>query len=117
MSNSSESHAHPGVGHVVPTSLLGATLVALLVLTGVTVGLSGVKLGSFNIGIAMLIATIKGALVCLYFMHLRWDRPFNAIILIASLAFLALFITLALMDTLEYAPTLYGGQAPGMLRK
>lgn len=117
MSHHSDSEAHATVGHVVPTSLLAVTLIALLVLTGITVALSGVKLGPFSIAVAMLIATVKGALVCLYFMHLRWDRPFNAIILIASLAFLALFITLALMDTLTYGPTLYGGQAPGMIRK
>ena len=31
--------------------------------------------GMTNVIIAMLIASIKGSLVALFFMHLRWDKP------------------------------------------
>ena len=55
---------------------------ALLVLTVVTVGASTIDFGSgmTNVIIAMLIASIKASLVALFFMHLRWDKPINAII-------------------------------------
>jgi cytochrome c oxidase subunit 4 len=100
------AHGHGGghghVGHIVPTWLLAAVLAALLVLTVITVAVRAIDLGRANIWIAMLIATVKAALVGLYFMHLRWDRPFNAIVLIASLGFVALFIIFSMMDTGQY---------------
>ena len=49
------------------------TLIALLILTGVTVAASYVNFGSstVNVIVAMLIATFKASLVALVFMHLR----------------------------------------------
>ena len=105
---------HEQVGHVVPLRLLVTVLVALLVLTVVTVAVTKVDLGKFNLVIAMVIAALKGSLVLLYFMHLRWDRPFNAVVFVSSLAFVALFIILALLDTSEYQPALIPGYAPAI---
>ena len=105
----------PGV-HAVPWPLLVAVWAALAVLTYVTVKVTDFNFGALNLWIAMAIATVKGSLVVLYFMHLRWDRPFNAIVLIGALAFVTLFVSLALMDTLAYQPDLIPGQAPELLR-
>jgi cytochrome c oxidase subunit 4 len=52
----------------------------------------------------MLIAVIKAGMVCAVFMHLIWDRPFNAIVFVSSLLFVALFISIALLDKSEYEP-------------
>ena len=38
--------------------------------------------------IAVGIATVKASLVALYFMHLRYDQPFYAIVLLTALLFL-----------------------------
>ena len=73
-------------GHVVPLRLLVGVLVALLFLTVVTVAVTYVDLGPVNLVVALLIALVKASLVLLVFMHLRWDRPFNAVVLITSLA-------------------------------
>jgi hypothetical protein len=35
-------------------------------------------------------------------MHLRWDKPFNGLILVGSFLFLGIFIGFALLDTKEY---------------
>jgi hypothetical protein len=35
-------------------------------------------------------------------MHLRWDSPFNAIVLIAALFFVALFVGSVVLDSKEY---------------
>ena len=48
----------------------------------------------------------------LYYMHLRWDRPFNAVVLITSLALVVLFIMFALIDSNAYQPDLIPGYAP-----
>ena len=114
---SSGDHERHGVGHIVPLRLMAAVLIALLILTAATVALSYVPLGALNIWIALGIATVKGSLVVLYFMHLRYSRPFNAVILISSLLFLALFIGLALMDTVAYQDELIWEQASFFQRK
>ena len=96
----------PYVGHEVPWQLLVAVALALLVLTGITVSAGlwarTVELGALGLWIAMIIATIKAALVCLYFMHLRWDRPFNKMVWFGSLLFVMLFITLTIADGAAY---------------
>lgn len=104
-------HADHGVGHVVPIRILVATGLALLVLTVVTVWSAMFDLGEANIYVALGIATLKGALVALFFMHLRWDRPFNGIVFVGSLAFVALFLALAMTDTAEYQADLETGDA------
>lgn len=101
---------HPLVGHVVGWPILLGTLIALLALTWITVAATWVDLGRLNLWIALIVATVKGALVCMYFMHLRYDRPFNAILLFTSLLFVLLFIGLALSDTVHYRPELIWDQ-------
>lgn len=89
---------HP---HVVPMSLLLTVIGALFFLTFLTVAASWVDLGSMNVPLALLIATIKGTLVAAFFMHLRWDKPFNTIILLLSIGFLVLFLGISVIDTSE----------------
>ena len=96
--------AHAGVKHhhvTSPTLLLGV-YGALVVFTVITVGVTLVDLGNLNIWVALLIAVIKAVLVGLYFMHLRWDNPFNGAILVMSLLFVAIFIGFTIMDTHHY---------------
>ncbi len=100
------SSEHRGLGHVVPVPVLLAVFATLIVLTAATVGATWVDLGSWNLAIAMGIATVKAALVALYFMHLRYDHPFHALIFVTGLVFLTLFLSLTLLDTLQYQPTL-----------
>jgi len=100
------------VGHAVPFKVLAAVWGTLLALTLVTVAVAGLDLGSANLAIALTIAVIKGSLVLLYFMHMRYDRPMNAIVFIAALLFFMLFVSLALLDSRAYAPDLIPGYAP-----
>jgi len=105
---------HAAVGHVVPFRILAAVWGALLVFTVITVAVTRFDLGNLNLGIAMAIATVKATLVLLYFMHMRYDRPMNAIVFVAALLFFALFVSLALLDSRAYAPDLIPGYAPGL---
>ena len=57
-------------------------------------------------GGGLAIATAKAVLVALYYMHLRWDKPFNALVFVAAIGFLMLFIGIAMMDSAQYQPTL-----------
>jgi len=110
-----QGHAH--VGHVVPLRLLFMVWGALVVLTIVTVAVTYIPaelLGPFTLWVALFIAGIKAALVALYFMHLRWDRPLNGIIMAISIAVVILFVGGALTDTAEYQGDMIPGYAPGM---
>ncbi len=106
-----------GIGHLVPTSALVGTGLGLLILTWVTVVVAGIDLGEANIYIALAIAALKGSLVSLFFMHLRWDRPFNGIILVGSICFVALFLALAMTDTAAYQDSMIPGDSPKVVQK
>lgn len=102
---------HHEVGHIAPMRVLLATGVALLILTLLTVLSAELDLGAANVYVALGIAVLKGSLVALFFMHLRWDRPFNGIVFVGSLAFVALFLALAITDSAEYQSDLVPGDA------
>jgi cytochrome c oxidase subunit 4 len=104
------------VAHVVPLRVLLAVWAALVLLTWITVAVTYVDLGNLNLWIAIAIATIKASLVALYFMHLRYDKPFYGVILVGALLFVMLFIGVAMMDTLEYEHQLIPGYAPELQR-
>jgi caa(3)-type oxidase subunit IV len=118
----------PEGAHAVPKRILLGVFGLLVVLTIITVGVSYIDLGPANIWIALFVAVVKGSLVVMYFMHLRWDSPFNGVVLIAAMFFVALFIGIAMLDSKEYQPNLErpemvqqfaaaetGGVVPGVL--
>ena len=90
-----KKHAH----HVVPLQVYLAVGVALLFLTVITVLVSFVHLGPFNLVVAIGIATFKAALVALFFMHLFWDNKLYMTVFLASLMFLGIFIIFTMFDT------------------
>ena len=103
-----ETHAHTEHDHSHGgPKVYALVFAALIVLTVVTVGASYINWGTglANVIIAMFIASIKASLVALFFMHLRWDRPVNAIIFCSTLFFLGLFLIGAYTDTISRDPS------------
>ncbi|MEZ6017950.1 MAG: cytochrome C oxidase subunit IV family protein [Planctomycetota bacterium] len=96
-----DDHAH-GSHHVLPRWLLLGTWAALMSLTGLTVFSAQYHLGAFDVPIAMTIATIKGLLVMLIFMHLAWDKGFHSVLIFGSLLFVWLFVGFLLIDRGQY---------------
>ena len=70
----------------------------LLVLTVITVEVAYHDYGTLNILVAMGIATIKASLVCLFFMHLKYDNRLNQVVFISSFVFLGIFVGLTASD-------------------
>jgi cytochrome c oxidase subunit IV len=96
-------HGHDGeFSHPMPIWMLLAVFFALLVLTGLTVYQSTFDLGNMEVWLSLTIATVKAALVIAFFMHLLWDKPLNAIVILGSLIFVALFLGFTLMDAEGY---------------
>ena len=92
----------PLVGHLVSYSTLFGTGAALLFLTVITVAARYIDLGEANIYLAIGIAVVKATLVSLFFMHLRWDRPFNLMVLVGSMLFVVLMMVFCMMDVGQY---------------
>jgi cytochrome c oxidase subunit 4 len=111
------SDEHPLVGHLVPLWILFATAGALLVLTVITVAVRYIDLGEANIWIAIGVAAVKATLVGLYFMHLKWDKPFNQLTLVGSIVFVVLLLLFTLMDSKQYQATLVPGNPQGIQTK
>ena len=103
-----------GLAHVMPVKILVGVFAALIALTVITVGSSYLDFGPYNLLVAMIIAFVKGSLVCMFFMHLWYDSKFNLFIFMSCLAFVVLFISLAMTDTHQYHNSVRGGQAPNV---
>src|ERR1700690_959924 len=72
---------------------------ALLVLTVITVVAAGFSFGSWNVIIALGIASVKASLVALFFMHLRHDKPMSAVIFVTGAAVLGVFLMVCTLDS------------------
>ncbi len=100
-----EGHPEHGgkdhVPHVLPITYYFGVWGALMALTALTVAVSYMDFGEFNLIIAMVVATIKAGLVAAIFMHLWFDGKFNTIVLVSSLIFLFVFIGITRLDVVS----------------
>ncbi len=71
---------------------------ALLVLTGVTIYCSTLRLGRMNVWLALFVASFKGSLVLWFFMHLKDEKPMIRYMLIMTVILMAIFIGLTFFD-------------------
>ena len=79
-----------GLGHILPLSVLRNVLLILLFLTAITVWVSRIDFGTWNIVIAIVIASIKAGIVGTYFMHLKFEN--NTILAYVAYPVIILFI-------------------------
>ncbi len=86
--------------HIVSYKTIVIIWLVLLVLTGVTVAVSYVNLGTLNIWVALGIASTKSALVISFFMHMKYERPIFKLCLLVTLCILAIFIGFTFIDVL-----------------
>jgi cytochrome c oxidase subunit 4 len=96
-------HPHKDDGavhaHISSTPFYVAVFMALIALTVLTVGQSYVDLGRLNLIVVILIATTKASLVVTFFMHLRYDNKFNALIFVSCIFFIGVFFAYTMNDT------------------
>ena len=89
---------HNTTQHLMSYGTLAGVLVAQLVLTGVTVGVSYLDMGIFNVPIALAIASLKVSLVLLFFMHLKYEGKAIVISFLSTIGFLAIMISFTFWD-------------------
>jgi len=102
--------------HVVPAKVLLGTGAALLALTIATVVTSRIDLGAFNVVLALSIAGAKAALVAAFFMHLRYERPFQTVVLVTAVFFAAALVGFVAFDTVRYQPDVREARAAAKAR-
>jgi cytochrome c oxidase subunit 4 len=85
---------------ILPSRALVLTWVALLALVGSTLGLAFVPLGTFNLVVALTIATAKTILVLIVFMKVARSSHLTWAFAGAGLFWLAILFTLASTDYL-----------------
>lgn len=90
--------SHDTPHHITPYRTYAWVLVLLLGLTFLTVWVAHFHLGSFSIGVALLVASIKAVLVLAIFMHLRFDHLLFKIMVTAVILLFASFILLTFVD-------------------
>jgi cytochrome c oxidase subunit 4 len=75
-------------------------LIFLLLMVGliVTVIAAFIDLGPLNMPVAMLIATVKAALVVLYFMHVKFASRLTKVFVAASFLWLVILFVMTFMD-------------------
>ena len=71
---------------------------ALMILTAVTVGAAFIDMGALNNIVAMGIALFKAGLVVLFFMHVRYGTKMIPLIVVSSVAWLAIMFLITMSD-------------------
>jgi cytochrome c oxidase subunit IV len=84
--------------HVVPTRIYYTIFGILMLCTYLTVQIAFFDLGIFNTVAALTIAVLKATLVVLFFMHVKYSTRLTWAVVIASLFWLAILLTLTLSD-------------------
>lgn len=111
-------HAAPDhVPHVLPLKVYFGVFAMLIVFTVITVAVSYVDLGTtINLVVALLVAATKALMVATIFMHLAFDKKFNAIIISSSVLFLIVLVGITMSDTETRGrfggPTFVSGDRP-----
>jgi cytochrome c oxidase subunit 4 len=85
--------------HIVPYKTYFLILLALIILTLSSVGITSIELGEYTVAGALLFATIKTFLVLTFFMHLKYDKPY--IKLMVAFVF-AVFVVTIIITFLDY---------------
>ncbi len=90
--------------HITSVATYVKVFVTLLVLTVVTVWVAQFDFGKLNAFIALLIASIKAAVVMLWFMHLKYEDKINRVIFGSAFFFFLLFLALSALDEFTRIP-------------
>ena len=84
--------------HIISYKKLGLVLMALLMLTALTVAVSTVNMGPVNIWAALIIASCKATLVILFFMHMKYEPMMLKLSLIGTIFCVAMLIGFMFFD-------------------
>ena len=85
---------------IIPLSRYLTVWIALLLLTALTITVASLHLGAFSVMAAIVIATVKGTLVLMYFMNLKYEERLFRVMLLVAVFTLATILVLTFADVL-----------------
>ncbi len=106
----------PARTHILSVKLLVAVWVFLCALAIANMFIAQLHLGNARVFIELSVAVVMAVVSALYFMHLRYDSLFSVAILLLTLVFITLFMSLVIIDTNAYRAQLYSGEAQEMVQ-
>jgi cytochrome c oxidase subunit 4 len=92
--------SNPDEKHIVPYRIYIYILVALLVLTALSILVTSFELGPLAVSAALFFATVKTTLVFMVFMHLKFDQPMYTMMVSVVLF---VFIAVIVITFLDYS--------------
>ncbi|HYG66548.1 MAG TPA: cytochrome C oxidase subunit IV family protein [Anaeromyxobacteraceae bacterium] len=92
------SDSHAGRYVIVWAALMALTAITWLLARYVHIP------GGWGVAVALIIATVKGSLVALFFMHLYDQQGANRLVFVTSIVFVALLATLTILDNATRFP-------------
>lgn len=84
--------------HVTSYKTIVFVLLALLVLTGISVALTSLELGPWNTAAALIVASLKALIVLIWFMHLKFEDWLFSLLTAATFALIVLVIIVTFFD-------------------
>ncbi|QQS51384.1 MAG: cytochrome C oxidase subunit IV family protein [Bacteroidota bacterium] len=93
MENNEKHHISSYTSHAL-------VLIALLVLTFITVYISKFHFGVFSVGVALLVASVKATTVLTWFMHLKFESKFTKWMVGGVFILFALVVIITFIDYL-----------------
>jgi cytochrome c oxidase subunit 4 len=101
---SATKHAEHAGHHGPSLATMLGVFGALMALTFATVGVAYQDLGRWSAPAALLIAAVKGTLVVLYFMHVRYASRLIGLYAAAGFAFMAILIGITMSEVAARPP-------------
>jgi len=103
------AHTEPVNAHHVVAKKIYYTIFGLLMFcTYLTVQIAFMDLGPLNAIAALVIATFKATIVVLFFMHVKYSTRLTWVVVLGSLFWLGILITLTMADYLTRAWRTFG---------
>ena len=94
--------------HIVPKRTYYLIFLTLMICTAITVAVAFVDLGPLNAVAALTIAVFKATLVVLFFMHVKYSTRLTWAVVLGSVFWLGILLTLTLTDYLTRIWRTYG---------
>jgi cytochrome c oxidase subunit 4 len=94
--------------HILPKRVYYTIFAILMFCTYLTVQIAFLDLGAMNLVAALAIAVFKATLVILFFMHVKYSPKLTWAVVIGSIFWLGILLTLTFGDYLTRAWRTYG---------
>jgi cytochrome c oxidase subunit 4 len=94
--------------HVIPTRIYYVIFGILMLCTYLTVQIAFFDLGVLNTIAALVIAVLKATLVVLFFMHVKYSTQLTWAVVLGSVFWLGILLTLTMSDYLTRAWRTFG---------